>query len=189
MKKIVCFISAGVLVGSVFGQAIRCVDASGKISYTDRPCADGSPSALVKTHNNTVSSEGDRNLISKQKQQENLAIADAIRRNPPAECRFTYFALGDPRGKALAENAKKECVENAIARLQGGNSSFDAQRLWQAQHDSKGTSRRAAVDSGNRQLEAIQLNQTLQQRQMPGRDKMTCKPGVLTGTLDCTSTP
>ena len=133
--------------------------------------------------------DGDRNLISKQKQQENLAKADAIRRNPPTECRFTYFAMGDQRGKALAENAKKECVENAIARLQGGTISSDAQRLWQAQHDSQATNRRAAVDSGNRQLEAIQLNQTLQQKQMPGRDRMTCKPGVMTGTFDCISTP
>lgn len=67
------------------------------------------------------------------------------------ECRFSYYVYGDEKGKALAANAKEECLRNKILRRDGqaGAMTLDAYRLWKDHFEIVSNNRNQAINRAN----------------------------------------
>lgn len=139
-------------------QVVKCKGPGGSFIYSDRPCADGSDGQDVYVHGNVLDGSTDRKSVENSKIQQQLkarerdkANLDAqemsvMQQNPPEECKFKHFSLGDKKGKALAENAKRECMQNIIAERNGGEVNDRHYRLWREHYDSEKYSRNNALN-------------------------------------------
>ena len=141
-------------------QVVKCKGPGGKVIYSDVPCPDGAAGQSVNTQANVLDASGERlqSAISKGQEQ---AAADAqevnmLMQSPPQECRFKHFALSDTKGKMLADNAKRECVQNLVAERRGGQTSDRHYRLWREHYDSERSSRNQAVNRAQMQSQQIQ---------------------------------
>jgi hypothetical protein len=70
-------------------------------------------------------------------------------KNPPADCKFSYYSLGDNKGKILAAKAKEECVRNMEARKAGREVSTQDYSLWKDHHQMMATKRSSARRTTN----------------------------------------
>lgn len=122
-------------------QVIKCT-VGGKTVYSDRPCTDGSAGKSVNTQSNTIDSTGPGRDVAWMKAEQRKEKMEAMMRNPPDKCRFTYHTYGDKRGKALAADAKRECVQDHIAASEGSQSSGGTGHdRWREHHAAETTKR------------------------------------------------
>lgn len=149
-------------------QVRKCQGPDGKVSYSDAVCPSTTTSSEVNTSANTLPSD-----FARQKAQH---AADAGKCKPDPtpinpnvqQCKFAYHVLADEKGKALAADAKRECLDNmALERAcRGSEKSMAAYNVWRDHHAIK-----------SQQRSAIASKPAPQQG-------MTCRPDGL-GALRC----
>ena len=139
-------------------QVVKCKGPGGKVIYSDVPCPDGAAGQSVNTQANVLDASGERFQSARSKGLEQAAAdeqeVNMLMQSPPKECRFKHFALSDSKGKVLADNARRECVQNMVAERRGGQTNDRHYRLWREHYDSEMNSRnaaatRAAIEQGN----------------------------------------
>jgi hypothetical protein len=124
-------------------QVRKCTGPDGKVTYSDVLCSNpAAKESSIDTSANTLDHSGLRKEAQRMRETEEL---DALATNTPRECRFKFHAYGDPKGKALSEKAKTECIRNIVAAKQGKPPSKDAYALWKDHFDQTAASRRAIV--------------------------------------------
>jgi hypothetical protein len=64
----------------------------------------------------------------------------------PPECRFQFFTNGDEKGKALAANAKQECLSNFDRKRAGTAPTLDAYTMWRSHFESERSHRNQALN-------------------------------------------
>lgn len=141
MKSAVIIATILLLSFNAHAQVRKCTGPDGKVTYSDVLCA--SPSAresTVDTSANTIDHSGLRKEAQRMRETEEL---DSLATNTPRECRFKFYAYGDPKGKVLSEKAKNECIRNIVAAKQGKPTSKDAYAMWKDHFDQTATARRA----------------------------------------------
>lgn len=126
---------AALATPSALAQVNRCTNASGKVTYSDQPCDAGATTRSVTTHGNVVDGADDRKSALRNKAQaaddrRSREIANLMR-NPPKECKNTYFSLNDFTGwEKLEERSRRECVENILNEREGLPTSDIHQRAF-----------------------------------------------------------
>lgn len=177
-------IACGLLLSSnASAQINKCKSPSGATVYSDKPCETGSPGKQVHITENVMSSEGDRRLIVEQREaamRQHAANREAYLMNvTPAECTFKAYKLGDERGKALAQQAKQECIRNIIARERGEPAtSTHYQQMWQSNRSHQAAVRGAVISDMNAQI-----------RDSTKSRNMRCTPSPYGRVLDCKPSP
>lgn len=159
-------------------QVVKCKGPGGKVIYSDTPCPEWLQGQEINTQANVLDTSAERAHSARSKAQERITASEnevrALMQSPPKECQFRHFALGDSKGKVLAENAKRECVENLFAERSGRSTSDRHYRLWRDHYDSERASRDRAVAQSQKEMQRIQdQNKTYR-----------CTPGGM-GTLSC----
>lgn len=119
---------------SAQAQMRKCVSAEGKVTYSDVVCAStADKDTPVRVRDNTLDASAERQALQAA---TNAAERNKMLQRPPRECHFQYYGTNDPRGKVLAENAIRECVDNKLSESSGGKKSLDAYRMWKENFDS-----------------------------------------------------
>lgn len=128
-------------------QVRKCVGANGKVTYSDFICeTNTSKEQEVKTNANTI----DGSVYKKEAQKARTdAIAEKATEDARATtaCKFSSYALGDKKGKELADAAREECISNAAAKANGGQGKTDAYQTWKDHRQLKISERSALVNS------------------------------------------
>ncbi len=102
-------------------QLRKCTAPDGKVTYSDFVCDSSSATGSIKNPNgNTLDSSGFRQEV--QRSQANGPT--------PVACKFSYYAIGDEKGKALAANAKEECLRNIDSKRDGTAPSLEHYNFW-----------------------------------------------------------
>lgn len=177
------------LCTSAAAQVVKCKGPGGKVIYSDVPCPDGAAGQSVNTQANVLDASGERFQSARSKGLEQAAAdeqeVNMLMQSPPKECRFKHFALSDSKGKVLADNAKRECVQNMVAERRGGQTNDRHYRLWREHYDSERNARNQAVTRSAIQSQQLQ-NQQLQNQQFQNNNNRTytCNPNGI-GGLNC----
>ena len=147
MKKIIAIamlLAAG-CCGLAQAQVRKCTGPDGRVTYSDFVCgANTVRETGVNTNNNTLDASGMREDAQRSRSQD--AVAQAQQQGA-GRCRFSYFELGDSKGKALAADAKAECLSNLSAKALGQPTSLEAYDMWKDHSTQKSSERQNA---GNR---------------------------------------
>lgn len=168
-------------------QVRKCVDTAGKTVYSDVVCADTrAKETAIRTDQNSIDTSG---LRAQGQRMQNAEAVNNLVANPPIECRFRSFSYGDPKGKALADNARRECVQNILAAQQGQPQSLTAYQMWK-DHSGQEQSRRdaalarAATADAARQAREATEDAARANRNRPVRE-LTCTRNSLNSDLHC----
>ena len=136
MKSLLVIFFALLLCANVNAQLRKCTGADGKITYSDVACSINSTTGTIKNPNgNTLDTSG---LRQQYQSQEKTAIQS------PAECKFSFYSLGDEKGARLAANAKRECLSNNEAKKTGQEISLEHYNYWRDHHQIMATKRSSA---------------------------------------------
>lgn len=172
---------------STTAQVVKCKGPGGKVIYSDTPCPEGLQGQEINTQANVLDTSAERAHSARSKAQERITASEnearALMQSPPKECQFRHFALGDSKGKVLAENAKRECVENLFAERSGRSTSDRHYRLWRDHYDSERASRDRAVAQSQEQMRQAQSQPSLPIHQNPNKT-YRCTPDGM-GTISC----
>ena len=146
---------AGIMIlaaTNIMAQVHKCVDGNGKVTYSDALCASGSNSSDISTTHNTMDSSGLRATAARYAEEDRKQAVAAMLASPPPECKFRYV-LNNAQSKASAEEAKRECVANKFAAMDGKFLSTTAQ----TQHNER---LNAQIDAGRQRAltSAVQQN-------------------------------
>lgn len=134
-------------MGSLHAQVRKCTGLDGKVTYSDFVCSGNTTKETsVKTDANTIDASGFRQDGQGHKTSE---AADQAMRQGAAKCRFSYYAIGDTKGKDLAAAAKQECLSNIEMKASGQPISLEAYNFWKDHHQIKSTQRSANTKSMN----------------------------------------
>ena len=149
----------------------------GKVIYSDVPCPDGAEGQKVNTQANVLDGASDRRDADRSGMQATsnteTSEVNALLQNPPLQCKFKSFKLSDSKGKILADNAKRECVQNILAERKGEPTSDRNYRLWRDHYDSERSSREQAVTRSTIQSQQFQNNSRA----------YTCNPNGIGGVV------
>lgn len=130
-------------------QVVKCRGADGRVTYSDGPCAAGAPGQAVNVQGNVLDGAADRAAAAELRRAEAQTTAErqmqALMQNPPQQCRFKHFQIGDRQGKVLADNAKRECIQNLQAEKNGQPTSDRHYRMWRDHYDSERADRNHAI--------------------------------------------
>lgn len=127
-----CFLIALALVAGPAFAVNKCVLPNGKIEYRDGLCPSGSVGTSIRTDANTLPSPSteDRSRAAACKPDDS-PIDENIQ-----QCKFQYYAVGDPKGQALAADAKLECLDNiALRKACRPSDANAAYLLWKDHHN------------------------------------------------------
>jgi hypothetical protein len=178
----------GMLMGPAYGQVRKCIGQDGKVTYSDSICGIGTAKEDgVRVNANTIDSSGLRGQVDKYRGDE--AVEKATQQGSKT-CKFASYAYGDEKGKALAAEAKEECLSNIAAKARGLPQSLDAYNMWKDHFEQKSAGRRAAVtqiqnaenaraiaDSNRNAINAVGNQLT--------NKTYKCSPNLLGNALDC----
>ena len=144
MKFLICWlVLAFTVVGTADAQVRKCTGPDGKITYSDFICGKNTASeASVRTDYNTIDSSGSR--LDAQRMKTDEAVKAALQKDG-GSCKFSYFALGDEKGKTLAAAAKQECLDNIRAKASGQPTTLEAYGFWKDHSAQKSTDRQASI--------------------------------------------
>jgi hypothetical protein len=167
-------IASFALVHFIFGgpsvaQVQKCVGPDGKVTYSDRMCANTARASGVNTDANHADI-GSRQQAQRIQSRQDDERAAALRQNPPTECKFAAYKNGDEKGKLLASNATEECLRNMDAKRTGQPTSQEAYNLWKDHHQMATAKRQGSM---NRATAAAAPR------------GMTCRPNAMGTALDC----
>lgn len=165
------------LCTSAAAQVVKCKGPGGKVIYSDAPCPDGDEGQKVNTQANVLDGSADRRAAERNRIQATsnteTSEVNALLQNPPLQCKFKSFKLSDSKGKILADNAKRECVQNILAERKGEPTSDRNYRLWRDHYDSERSSREQAVTRSTIQSQQFQNNSRA----------YTCNPNGIGGVV------
>lgn len=138
------------LSGAAHAQLRKCTGPDGKVTYSDVLCSTSATTGTIKNPGgNSVDSSGLRRQAQQYRENEAGGRADAEiengMQNPPLECKFAVMAVGDAKGRVLAENAKRECLQNLQAAKRGQPKSLENYALWKDHHDQTKQNRQFAA--------------------------------------------
>lgn len=145
MRPLQLFVLVALLsiAGAGSAQVRKCTGLDGKVTYSDFICgAKTAKEDAVTTHANTVDASGLREKAQTMRTDD--AIQNAMARES-GQCKFSYFAVGDTKGKALAAAAKQECLDNIAAKASGRPGSTQAYAMWKDHSSAKTTERNNAA--------------------------------------------
>ncbi|MFC4922991.1 DUF4124 domain-containing protein [Delftia deserti] len=187
IQLVAAFALALAAIGHAHAQVTRCKGPNGQTIYSDRPCEDGSKGQSVNVDANTIDGEYDRRDADKNRmnaaREARAREVDRMINNPPQECKFRHFAIGDSKGKELARLAKHECIENMFRERDGQPTSDRHYRTWNDHHNRTSNARQAIARDAIIQNQ-IQ-NQNMQQRHaLPPSYK--CRPDGF-GAVNCSA--
>lgn len=165
-------------------QVFKCKNAQGAMEYSDKPCA-GSDSKKINIVAPSFGepigdATGDPNARALK-----MYETDKVRAGPtPTQCKFKYFLQGDAKGKALATDAKEECLQNLENKINGRPISLEAYALWKDHYGTKSAQRSAAATQMNADANARRINQKIDQSAQETNDKIDA---LGRKTYNCTS--
>lgn len=134
----------------VQAQVKKCVGPDGKVTYSDALCSKETTSQSgVRTDANAIDSSGLRQEARNNRAEQIRSDAKA---SGTKQCNFSYYAMGDSKGKEMAEAATKECYANIVAKETGGPTSMDAYNMWKDHHQMVASKRNAQAEAAPRQL-------------------------------------
>ena len=168
-------------------QVRKCVGPSGKITYSDSLCESGNSTTVVRNlEANNLDNSGSRQQVEAAAVERNR---EEIIRNPPIECRFKSHSR-DEKGRALANRAQEECIQNLLAKQKGGSKNNGNYELWKDNYDQISARREAAANRAVSSMNAQEIarsNSALNNRAMIVQPDKTlvCRRGVLGDTLNC----
>ena len=171
-------------------QLRKCTAPDGRVTYSDVLCASSSSTGSIKNPNgNSLDSSGQRGLVSAQQERKDESdrreqkLASA---SPPQECKFSYFSIGDEKGKTLAANAKAECLQNNAAKLNGQPISLEHYNFWRDHSSQKSASRQAAASRSNDASNAANTQNSINGVANSIRNKSyTCRSNYSGSSVDC----
>lgn len=172
MKILALFLLALPLLAA--GQVQKC-KINGQVVYSDSLC--GTSGQTIDTSANTIDSSGLRKEAQRQREEAELAEITA---NTPRECRFKFYRFGDSTGKALSDNAKRECIQNILAVKQGRPITKEAYNRWKDHFDQTSADRRSAADRASAATNAATIARS-------NRDAIDAVGRKLDDPLKCTS--
>lgn len=191
MKKITVTLLLLVLAGASQAQLRKCVAPDGKITYSDVLCnSAASTSSIKNADGNSLDSSGARQQTrisrSEKDEAESNERLNMMRQSTPQECKFSYFAVGDEKGKTLAANAKEECLKNIEAKRTGRETSLDDYNLWKDHSSQKSAARQASISRANTEASNRATQSSINGVADAVRNKSyTCKPNIMGSALDC----
>jgi hypothetical protein len=139
----------------------------------------------VRTDANVIDSSGYRRDAQQMKSQE---AVDKAMQNESSSCKFSYFSLGDQKGKDLASAAKQECLDNIKAKATGQPTSTTAYGFWKDHSSQKSSERQNAMNRANATDNANATRQAIQNSQNSNnnfKQGFTCRKNVMGNELDC----
>ncbi len=144
MKRIITLALLSIaIMGSLQAQVRKCTGLDGKVTYSDFVCSgDTAKETGVKTDVNTIDASGFRQDSQRDK-------TDHLMQQGASKCKFSYYAIGDTKGKDLATAAEQECLSNIAAKASGQAISLEAYNFWKDHHQIKSTQRSANARSMN----------------------------------------
>ncbi len=161
-------------------QVVKCRGADGRVTYSDGPCAAGAPGQAVNVQGNVLNGAADRRAADEYRLKSAVESREreinGMMMNAPAQCKFSYFAVGDKKGQELAKLAKRECVENIIAEREGRPTSMRYYQMWNDHHSRTGSDRQQAANRA-----AAIANQPMRPATPPSYN---CRKNY-TGSVDC----
>jgi hypothetical protein len=195
MKLILVIAASLLLCIDAQAQLRKCTGPDGKVTYSDVLCNSSSSTGSIKNADgNSLDTSGFRREAQGLRAREERAqaedeMSDAMR-NKPGACKFSYHSVGDERGKALATNAKRECIENILAAKQGQPKSMEHYSLWKDHYDQTSSRRQAALTGANADANARATQQATQQAiesasRKAENKRFTCTPNGLGKSMDC----
>lgn len=133
MKSVV--IAALILLGtSAQAQVYKCPGPDGKTTYSQAPCSTAGGQAMDQRvlRANTLPPPEARQQDSAARCKPDPTPVDPN----VQQCKFAYHAINDPKGKALATDAKEECLQNMADRkaCRPGDRR-EAYQMWKDHHD------------------------------------------------------
>lgn len=196
--KILTVVAMLLLCANTQAQTRKCIGADGKVTYSDVVCdARSSSQSTINTNANTIDHSGLRRDAENMRQEKASADieqrANLLRQSNPAECRFRFHKYGDEIGKARAQNAKEECIQN-LARGTSNRTAADtsnehlestsqsrSRALDRAQAAENSRQDRAQATENSRKIEGAidSLSRKIEDR------TVTCKPRPYSKELDC----
>lgn len=143
--------------GLAQAEVVPCREADGRVIYREAPCSDTSqrrssvaprPAHIVTVPDPIAPKPASRVTIAPG---ITLEMPQASNTPPqpgaaPAQCQFKYFGFGDAKGKALADSAKQECLENIEHKHAGRPTSLQAYNMWRDHFSSERDHRNAVMD-------------------------------------------
>ena len=182
-----------IYTGASGAQTRKCTGPDGRITYSDVVCSTAGTSQTVNTHANTIDQSSARREIDAQR-AANMPDSkiSSTKVGAPQDCTFAYYALGDDKGKRLADAAKAECLANNQAKLKGEPNSLEAYGFWRDHRALKVAQRNGAIASAQARESAAQARDAATDAQtarntkpMPTNPKLTCKPSPSGRTIEC----
>lgn len=186
MKFILVIVATLLLGSSAQAQVRKCTGPDGKVTYSDFLCGGRTASeSSVKTDANTIDSSGLREESQKNKSAQ--AVEQAIQQGA-SKCKFSYYAVGDSKGKELAAAAKQECLNNITAKATGQPTSLEAYNFWKDHSTQKSSDRQNAINRAsaatNAQATANSTSAAIDAAARQNRS-FKCKPSLFERALDC----
>lgn len=189
MKLVLVVATTLLLCTNAQAQLRKCTAPDGKVTYSDTVCSSYAVTGSIKNAGgNSMDASG-----SRQQVQKNLAETEAsatraaavARQGPPQECKFSYFSVGDEKGKRLADNAKAECLRNNEARLNGESTSLEHYTFWNDHRTAKSINRQGAITRANSDVNAWATRNAINNAATDIENRSyTCTPG-LGKSFDC----
>ena len=184
MKTAILLIAACAFIQSATAQVRKCTGADGRITFSDTVCAaTTTKETAVAVHNNVV----DGSEMRSQAQANRVTAAgDQAIYEKGGLCKFSYLALGDDLGRALAAEAKKECLENLRAKATSQPTSNDAYTRWKDHSSQKQASRNAAINQAANTDNARAIANSINGVSNAINNKTyECKPNMTGSALNC----
>jgi hypothetical protein len=113
---------------------------------------------------------------------------DQAMQKESSTCKFTYFSVGDQKGKDLASAAKQECLDNIKAKATGQPTSLTAYGFWKDHSSQKSSDRQNALNRASAADNAQATRQAIQNSQNSNNNfnkGFTCRKNVMGDALDC----
>ena len=186
MKFILVIVATLLLGVNAQAQVRKCTGPDGKVTYSDFLCGGRTASeSSVRTDANTIDSSGLREENQKYKSAQ--AVEQAMQQGA-SKCKFSYYAVGDSKGKELAAAAKQECLNNIAAKTSGLPTTLEAYNFWKDHSAQKSSDRQNALNRANAAANAqATANSTKSAIDAAARQNrpFKCKPSLYERALDC----
>ena len=183
MKFILVIVATLLLCTNAQAQLRKCTAPDGKVTYSDTVCSINAVTGSIKNADgNSMDSSGYRQQVEKSQAEKEASVSRAktvARLGPPQECKFSYFSVGDEKGKRLADNAKAECLRNNEARLNGESTSLEHYTFWNDHRTAKSINRQGAITRANSDVNAWATRNAINNAATDIENRSyTCTPGL-----------
>lgn len=190
MRLILIFLTTLLLGSGVSAQLRKCIAPDGKVTYSDVLCNSSATTGTIKNPmGNSLDTSGLRQEIQNNRVEKDAAQSKAkaiAQQSPAQECTFSFFSIGDEKGKRLAANAKTECLQNNAARLNGEPTSLEHYTFWNDHHSRKSSNRQAAITRANSDTNALMTRGAIDDAASKSKNKTTnCRPNFSGTGFDC----